>query len=99
MMVRHDAWASSALSCVVCVYGILCVDMWEPDRPFFQGNLITECSFGAEIENSGPRFDANKISHCRHWAMSYARHCGGGCTRNVITYSEEGGVWVYMGRM
>ena len=78
-----------------CSYGIYCIDMFEPGRPLFEGNTITECGFGAEIQNSGPKFDANEISYCRHWAMSYAGHCGGNCTRNVIAYNEDGGVWVY----
>jgi hypothetical protein len=78
-----------------CSYGIFCVDMFEPDRPLFQGNTITECGFGAEILNSRPKFEANEISHCSHWAMSYGGDCGGECTRNVIAYNEDGGVWVY----
>ncbi|MFH1312115.1 MAG: right-handed parallel beta-helix repeat-containing protein [Candidatus Eisenbacteria bacterium] len=77
-----------------CYMGIYCWDIHDPGRPFFQGNTITECAFGAEILDSAPNLDGNEITH-NAWGLSYGGHCGGNCTRNVIAYNEDGGVWVY----
>ena len=77
-----------------CVAGIYCTEVYEPERPLFQGNFITQCNRGAEIWNSSPSFDANRIVNNREWGAEFFNHCGGNWTRNVIAYNVSGGVYV-----
>jgi hypothetical protein len=79
-----------------CVIGISCLDVYEPSRPLFQGNDISQCGWaGVEIDDSAPDFDGNRITYCDDYGMVYGYHCGGNCTRNVIAHNDGFGVWVW----
>jgi hypothetical protein len=77
-----------------CGCAVYCDNMYEPGRPFFQENILTECAGGAYVWYSSPIFDHNQITHCRVYGMYFYGNCTGNCTRNVIAYNGMGvDVW------
>jgi parallel beta-helix repeat protein len=78
-----------------CSFGVYCVDVLEPGRPFFEDNIITECNYGADILDSSPMFYGNEITSCRYCGLRYGGWCGGDCHRNIIAHNESVGVDIY----
>jgi len=78
-----------------CIYGIACIDMQDPGRPYFLRNIMSECiTAGAYVYNSSPMFDSNEIMNC-WYGMYYEGDCGGGCRLNKISNNTEDGVVLY----
>jgi hypothetical protein len=95
---RSEEWWKPAVRNSIirnCGTGILCVDTIDPGRPFFQGNIITQCGWGVWVEDGSPNFDGNEISYCTYKGMLYNGYCGGNCVRNTIAHNEGYGVYVY----
>jgi parallel beta-helix repeat protein len=78
-----------------CGSGIGCLDVYDPQRPLLEGNLITDCSFGVEIDNSSPVLRNNEITYSNLHGLRYEGSCGGSCDGNVIAHTEGDGVWIY----
>jgi hypothetical protein len=79
-----------------CTYGILCTEVYDPGRPYFVGNTITDCRTGVDVWDSEPNFDYCEITHCSVAGMSYVGHCGGNVKRSVIAHNEQYGVCVWV---
>jgi len=73
--------------------GVGCFNVHDPGRPLIEGNIITDCFWGAEVWNSAPDFDDNEITYC-HDGLYYLGACGGNCAGNVIAHNEECGAYV-----
>jgi hypothetical protein len=78
-----------------CSIGVGCYDIYEPGRPFFLDNEISECGIGVEVLNSCPNFDGNSIEYCQTYGMYFWGATGGNCDRNVIAHNESYGVYIY----
>jgi hypothetical protein len=80
-------------------FGISCGGSFARLTPLFEGNVVTDCSVGAEAYQSAPRFEGNSFTHCRFNGMRFLSS-GGVCNSNVIAFNGEvaefdcGGVWV-----
>jgi hypothetical protein len=78
-----------------CTDGIHCVNVRAAGRPFFEDNTITECNFGAWINDSGPNFVGNRICSNTHDGMSYGGWSSGNCKANVIADNGGHGVSIW----
>jgi hypothetical protein len=78
-----------------CAYGISCVDVSQPGRPLFEGNIITSCDCGAEVRDAHPYFESCEITYSAGSGMVYSGHCGGGCDKCTIAHNAGNGVMIY----
>jgi hypothetical protein len=78
-----------------CKYGIVCEEVYDPGRPYFLRNEVTQSGYsGAEVYSSSPMFDSNEFSGGRY-GMYFQGHCGGGCRLNKICNNTQDGVVIY----
>jgi len=78
-----------------CKYGILCEEVYDPGRPYFLRNTVTQSTYaGAMVWNSSPMFDSNEFSG-GYYGMYFEGWCGGGCRLNSICSNTQHGVVIY----
>jgi hypothetical protein len=78
-----------------CKYGILCEEVYDPGRPYFLRNTVTQSTWaGAMVWNSSPMFDSNQFTGGL-FGMYYEGACCASCWSNKICDNTADGVVIY----